>query len=484
MKRFLLAAALLLGSSAASAMSLDWTGIYRIEWNQVDKPSLGDPSYRKSYGLHYLGLQPRIIVSDGVEINAKFDVLANQDSAYNNAQMGQLIGQSVPPGPGDSNIKTTSTSHYDTPVRVSHLALTVNQEYGTAIIGRAPFDFGLGMVFSAGNGPFDHWHSTMDMVAYKFNLGNISVMPILGQVSQDFPDSSNQIQDQMIQLTYDAKESNAQLGVLWGRRKAPLSANDTPVTATAAYTGDPGLVGGIGATRIDQYSMETKDFTFSRKWESFRFRMEAAFINGDFGVKAIPVDGGDAVNVNNGGYGIAVEMEFPRPESRWDWSLRLGAASGDDPKTTGTWEGFAFNRNYDVAMLLFNQRLGNPNRDFLRTNVIKDTTAHDPSTSLDDEAISNAYYFSPKVKYAFNEHFELSNTLTLAQLMVQPTLSKDVKKDLGIEWDIGLNYKPRANIRWENTLGLLQPGGAFKDGDSNLPNAFTFGFTSRAAITF
>lgn len=465
--RHLLGLGLLLISSAASAMSVDWTGVYRFEWVQVDKPSLATPSERKAYGLNYLGLSPKIIVSDGVTVTGKFDVLANQDSYYNNTQMGQLWGQSFI-SPGSPNV--TATTKESTALNVQQLYLTVQQEYGSLLVGRAPYHFGLGLAWSGGNGDFDHWAHNTDLVAYKFIVGNLSFMPMVARVSVPGPAQANAVQDETFQFMYETPESTAAIGAVMSRRKSarpPAPGNDI----------DPIAVAGPGATATDAYSMQTNSFFLSRSWDSFRFRMEAAFMNGEYGVK-----NASGENVRNNSYGIAVEMEFPRPESKWDYSLKLGVASGDDPKTADI-EGFFFERNYDVAMLLFNHRLGRG--DFLRTNLIKDTTVHGLSNSLDDEAISNAFYVAPKIGYAWSDRWEIRNTLIYAQVMNAPSAnSVDFKKDLGLEWDIEAVYKPRSNIRWVNGLGLLFPGAAFKDGASDLENGFTYGFTTKAAITF
>lgn len=461
--RRLISLGILLLSSAASAMSVDWTGVYRFEWVQVDKPSLTTPTERKAYGLNYLGLSPKIIVSDGVTVTGKFDVLANQDPAYVNTQMGQLWGQSFAAGQGANVTAGTKPS---TGLNVQQLYLNVQQEYGSLLVGRAPFQFGLGLVWNAGAGEFDHWASNMDLVAYKFIVGNLSFMPMVARVSSPSAAQANVVQDEAFQFMYETPDSSAAIGAIMSRRKsAKPPGNDIDVNSISP-----------GGTVTDAYSMQTNSFFLSRNWDSFRFRMEAAFMTGDYGILSTGNE-----NVRNSSYGIAVEMEFPRPESKWDFSAKFGVASGDDPKSAD-YDGFFFNRNYDVAMLLFNHRLGQ--RDFLRTNPIKDTATHGLSNSLDDEAISNAFFLSPKIRYTWSDRWDVVNTVTFAQLMTNPTNSVDFKKDLGLEWDIEMVYKPRTNIRWVNGLGLLFPGAAFKDGDSDLNKGFTYGFTSKAAITF
>ena len=87
--------------------------------------------------------------------------------------------------------------------------------------------------------------------------------------------------------------------------------------------------------------------------------------------------------------------------------------------------------------------------DFLGSNAIKNTTLT-TSNSADDEAISNAFYFSPTSRYAYSDRLEIRNTFTFAQLMNNSTGTDGQSKDLGYEWDISVVYKPTENIQWIN----------------------------------
>jgi hypothetical protein len=462
----LLSVAVLLSSmvvSSANAISIDWKGTYRFEWTQVDRPSLAAPYGSKSYGLNYLSLSPKIIATDGITIVSKFDVLANQDAAYSNAQFGQLWGQGWNTGAAyQSNVY--AQNQRSTNLTVSQLYLNLNQEYGALVVGRAPIEFGLGITHNAGNGAFDHWADTMDMVGYKFIVDNFFFMPILGRVYDQDVSQGNTVQDTILQLQYESKESGSLIGVMQQTRKASLGANDAP----------------NAGTKTGEFNVQTMSFILGREWEKFGFKLEAGFNSGTLGVQSAALE-----DIKTNGYGIAAEFYMPRKDSKYDLNVRIGMATGDDPTSTGTYEGFQFDRNYDVAMLMFNHRLGQ--QDFLTTGLTRDLTKG-VSTSLDDESISNALYISPRVSYAWNERMDLNNTLTYAQLLTNPVATNSgFSKDLGFEWDIDLTYKPTDKIQWVNQLGLLFPGAAFKNGTGtggNLDNAMTYGFATKAAISF
>jgi len=445
---------------SASAISIDWSGGYRIEFHDVNTPTLDsnnpDP---KSYGLQYLFLNSKIVASDGINIVARFDIMGSQTPGYENSQLGSVIGGS---GIG-TDPRATSQNQESTGVNVSQLYLNANTEFGSLIAGRAPFEFGMGITHNAGLGPFDHWYDTRDSVAYKFFVDNISFMPMLSRVSQRDYGRGVTISDETFVFEYKNKDNGAEAGVVQQIRKSSLESND----AAAAVP---------GSTAIAAWSTKTINLYLGRSWESFKFKMEASFLTGETGLQLA----GENVNVN--AYALAAELLFPAlNEAKWDYGLKLGYASGDNPTTT-VYEGYQFDRNYDVAMLMFNHRMGRA--DFLTTGITHTNAGLTVSNSADDESIGNAIYFAPSAKYAWNEKLDIRTTLVYAQLVTNPTLSLDTSKDLGTELDIELIYKPRERVIWSNGIGVLVPGQAWKDGATDFENSTNFGISTKAAITF
>ena len=199
------------------------------------------------------------------------------------------------------------------------------------------------------------------------------------------------------------------------------------------------------------------------------------------GESGIIVPNGDKVEYS--GYGLAFEGEYRPADSGWKWALKAGSASGDDPSSAAKFEGYAFNRNYDIAMLMFNHPLGQ--NDFLRTGLytgsVRDT--NNTINAADVEMLSNAIYLAPTVKYAFNDHWSLDNTIVTGWLNTNPIANTSTSKQLGYEWDITLNWMPRKGVAWINQLGGLFPGSAFKGGGT-YPAEMAYGFATKAAISF
>lgn len=465
--RSLLAVLVVILSQVAHAISIDWTGGYRIEFTDVNSPTLDANPDPKTYGLQYLYLNPKIVASDGVNIVGRFDILGSQTPAYKNSQLGSLIG-----GGGASpstSPRVNSQQMESTGVTVSQLYLNVNSEYGSLVAGRAPLEFGLGMTHNAGLGAFDHWYDNRDSVGYKFFVDNISFMPMISKVSQKNYGRGVTVSDETIVFEYKNKDNGAEAGVIQQSRKSSVESNDA-LSATKPLPI-------AGATLNSAWSTKTVNLYLGRSWDSFKFKMEASFLTGETGLLV----GTDSLRVN--AYAIAAELLFPAIEgSKWEWGGKLGIASGDNPTTTGVYEGYQMDQNYDVAMLMFNHRMGRA--DFLTTGILHNDTTLSVGNSADDEAIGNAMYIAPSVKYAWNDKLDIKSTIVYAQLVVNPTLSLDTSKDLGTELDIELIYKPRERVIWSNELGVLFPGKAWKDGASNFDNKTNFGFTTKAAITF
>ena len=195
--------------------------------------------------------------------------------------------------------------------------------------------------------------------------------------------------------------------------------------------------------------------------------------------------------VEYSGFGIATEFEYRPEASGWKWGLKAGDASGADPTSNSTFGGFMFNRNYDVAMLLFNHPLGQD--DFLRTrsltgSVYNNSTLKDINTP-DVEALSNTIYFAPVAKYAFNDHWSWDNSLITGWLNVNPIVGQSPGKGLGYEWDSTLIYSPRKGVAWINQLGMLFPGqawtgGSNPDGTPMYGDGMAYGIGTKAAISF
>lgn len=472
--------------NSAFAGDIEWSGVYRIEANAIKNSELGGtstPDDAKSknlnYGLNHLVLRPKIVAGDGITIFGQFDIF--NSAAYPNSQLGQVWGSGVRdhalPSKSADDSNTISETQKAESIAVSQLYMTLNHEFGQLLVGRAPLQFGLGITHNAGRGLFDHWYDTRDLVGYKFLVGNMSFLPMIGKPSEGEINRSDDVTDYMLQFNYENPETDMEMGVFYQLRKGGDQASDGPVAPST----DPAdsVLGGPGATNTSKIDSKTVNVYVLRDSEKIRLGVEASFVSGQSGVETT---GGEKVNW--GGFGVAFELMWRPQGSNWNWGLKAGQASGDDPGSKDKFEGFIFDRNYDVAMLMFNHPMGQS--DFFRTKLVTGNVYDTGTTNInkaDVEAISNVQYIAPTAKYVFSDRWSLDNTLITGFLNTEPFVNGNTSKDLGYEWDINLNFTPRKGVAWINGLGMLFPGSAWEASGNNKSD-FAYGLTTKAAISF
>jgi len=504
---------LVLVTGQAKALSVDWSGTYRFEYTEISSAymtgipqtspgNLGSDFGRKGYFLNHLNLSPKIIAVDGINVVSNIEVFPS--SQYPSSQLGSDFGTgpataygAIPSGDMGQGGTTNSGA-----IEVNQLYMNWNHEYGALAVGRMPVQFGLGISHNAGQGIFDHWNENHDLVAYKFLMGNLSISPMLGRMSRTTAYAfGNQSTEGILEVNYTNPETESTFAIMHQIRQAGPSANNG-ANFFSPYDNNnaPTVVGALNTTLTSLY--------IARGWDSFKFRMEAGFQSGNTGIQyssycgqiggssssgCTAVTGANPISLS--GYGIAIEMEFPESESKWNYLLRTGIASGDNPSTQN-FEGFFFNRNYNLGMLLFNHPLGQNNYDVLRNGLQRNRNTSSSATNYsalysndqtaDESTVSNAVYLSPKFDYEINDHFKWLNTLTYAWVQVAPSAigASNVGTDLGLEYDIGMQYKPHPRFTWINQLGLFFPGTVWKEGTNNRDINTVYGWESKFALTF
>lgn len=472
MKKIFLSLLLTL-SSTSYAMVLDWQGSYRFEGVQLENADLDSNRKDTSYILHHLYLKPKMIASDGLVVNARLDLFNN--SAFANSQMGQFFGNgpgsATPKNETDSNV--LSQTQKDEQISVTELYLTANSEYGQLIAGRKLFHFGLGISHNAGKNPFDHYFDSKDMVAYRMSTGNFTFTPIFAKVNEGKLNLGDDITDYIFDISYHNHETETQFGILYESRITGGWGNDAPIGTTA---GDV-FGGSATAAKNDHWNGQRLNLFYERKFTEIRVGFEASTTSAETGI----ITPTESVSVS--GFGFAFEIDY-KPSTRWAYAIKTGLASGDDPTTASKYEGFIFDRNYNVGFMLMNHVLGK--YDVFRTSLgRRSSVAGDASASAfaDEEALSNVMYFVPEFYYHWKPNLDLGLRLVWAKLNVQPALNKTVDTNLGYEVDFNLQFKPSEKIVWLNELGLVFPGAAFtRSGD--FQKEYAWGITTKAAISF
>ncbi|MEI7973687.1 MAG: hypothetical protein WCH11_04900 [Bdellovibrio sp.] len=448
----------------AWSLSFDWNGSYRFEFTEIDRPTLSGQGQKKSYFLNHLSLSPRIVAMDGVHIVSEIEVLPN--STYPDSQLGAILGSGSKPNASTSS--TLSSNQNSTQIGVSQLYLRFQNEYGSLLAGRAPMEFGLGITQNAGRGAFDHWNSSRDLVAYKFMIGNFSFMPILGKVYDPGFTKGGDVTDFIWNVQYENPETESAIGFFWQQRTSNDSSNDSNLS--------------LGGTSSFGYSVASTNLYISRGFELVKIRFEAGFNSGGAG---LITSRGEDVKVT--GYGMVLDLDFSS-QSKWHWNFRSGLLSGDNPDTAN-FEGFALNRNYDLAFLLFNHPMGDHNALNSSAYRTRSSCSSPPCSTLaihqmaDEEVATNALFLAPRLDYLWSESWTLSNSLIWAQTQVRS--ATDADRNLGLEWDLGLHYRHTKNLDWIQQLGVFLPGAAWKGSPSAPVEAQTnIGLRSALSLRF
>lgn len=455
-------------SADVFAADLEWGGTYRIEGLFIkDSEAASGIGKEKDYGLHQLILRPKLVVGDGLTVYSQLHLFNN--SAYPNSQLGQLFGSgpqvnAVADSADDSN--NLSDHGRSESILVSQLYLSMTQEYGALVAGRVPLQFGLGATHNAGNGMFDHWFDTRDVVGYKVIMGNMFFLPMLGKKNEGTLNQNDDVSSYLLHFQYDNYETDLSLGVFYEMNNANDQGMQGPTNTFPGATG--GSKGELSEKQVSLFALKDT--------ETFRAGLEASFQSGNVGLKTA---GGQ--NITFDGFSVVGEYEFRPNESLWKYGALAGYVSGDDPTTADKYEGFVLDRNYDVAFLLFNHPLGQA--DFLGTAGYGGGGNPAGNSAPDVEAVSNVMYLAPYTKYQWSERWSLGAKLATGWLVQNPIAGADVKKDLGYELDLSLEYSPKKGVRWVNEFGYLMTGSAFEAGGT-YDSSNVMGFSTKAAISF
>ncbi|MEC9281886.1 MAG: hypothetical protein VX642_04190 [Bdellovibrionota bacterium] len=446
----------LLMAANASATSVSWNGYYRLEATDIRNYDLDGEE--KNFLLHHLALTPKIIVKDDIIVRARFDVFNNANNGVQTNQVGAFLGN-------PSNSEATSSVSFDDSsviaesmgvetVAATQLYLTWLQENGAFIFGRTPKHFGMGLTHNAGINDFDHWMDTQDVIGWKILMGNHMITPYYGKKSEGSIVDKADVNILTFHYEYLNPDSGLNLGLYYEK------------TTSGDKIDDTGTV--FGGTPTSGYSPEQINVYLKQAYTGFDLELEAGFLSGDTGV----VKSGAPVSFEASGFLANFTFDFA---TDFHFDGRIGYATGDDPNSNN-YEGFLFDRNLDVAYLLFNHKMGNSSLD-LNNSAIGGAS----SSSVDTDYIGNTLFIAPKLTYKSSDRFHYDASLIYAKLNEVGTATTD--DYLGTEIDLGMSYFPNDSTHVRLETGFLLPGGAYEGNASNSTNN-AFIISGKAAINF
>jgi hypothetical protein len=149
----------------------------------------------------------------------------------------------------------------------------------------------------------------------------------------------------------------------------------------------------------------------------------------------------------------------------WEVGLELGMASGDGNPTDTEWHAFSFDRDHDIALILFEE----PMPVFARGDAADEANANlDTSRVLTGDAVSNAFYLRPRFHADVRENLRLFVNVAAAFPLV-PKAWPGEPKAYGVEFDFGARLTFARAFELSGTAALFLPGDVYGTG---LPPVF------------
>ncbi|MEI6079075.1 MAG: hypothetical protein WCQ53_00355 [bacterium] len=362
-------------------------------------------SRTKTYWLQRFKIKPELIVYDNVRIKTEWILLAG--SALTSTNMGGSTNNMVAGG-----VMGADNVHANLSVRRAWLDWS--SDWGVFTMGRQPSNFGLGMKYNSGDGLWDYFGDSADRIAYKLIAGDVFFQIAYdiraeGTVNYAGDDHSTFL----AQIGYTEPESNMDIAFMWHF--------------------DFGSYG----ERLHTYDVyQKKTFTAT----GITIGWEAAYQKGTLADSFIKGQN-DTVQA----FGLLLEFDWAGNST--DFGLRTGLATGNDSPGNTKYEAFHFNRNYKIAMLLFNEDLG-----------IAGDSVHGSQGIGADFGDRGAIFLAPYFNWTVFDNFKWGNTI--ASAITQKNLDGR-NKHLGVEWDTDFTYSWKDNLETGIRYGMFFPAGFF-----------------------
>jgi hypothetical protein len=472
-----------LAAGSANALTLDWSGYFRASHDFVHDYQMnkaepgysnmggqgedvpGEGNHNATFSSLFMRLKPRVLVNDNIILHSEWNV---------GDPVSGFFGRGVP-NYDRNNFQSTSKDALS--LTASRLWLDVHTDFGTVQVGRAPMDWGLGIVFNAGDRPFDRFQSTSDTIRLVSKFGYLSLMPLytknamgsslagardplLGTVQAGEDD----VTDYGVGLRYDNPEEDLDAGVLYYKRNASSVQNSYYAPSNSAT-----FVQGANDINLRLF-----DFYAKKEWHRFGLSAEVPIWSGEIG----DVNG---VGTHNTYKATAAAVEASLKYDTWKHTLKAGTSPGQAPTTTGmrtsTFTAFQFHRAYKLGLILFNYNLhgfGLANPDAV-PNAAGGYT-YPRTVSPYDAEITNAKYVMASTEKHW-EQWGMNLGLIWAQANQSASAGMDAynhtthqwftsvadqQKNLGVEVDYGVRYNWDENISFGVDMGMLFPGNYFK----------------------
>ena len=295
-KRFHLISSIFISTlsiNSALALPIDWTGAFGVDTHMLSNTCRTSDDVTKvpgantgtqgiggkcgaNFQTYVFKLNPQIIVNDGVTLKGELS-------------SGYLRGGFAGGEAGNNEDGSGNNSYFFTsPAQRS--ALNVNQMYmelyaDTALvkIGRMSKHYGLGIMWDAGNDPWDRFFTMYDGIEAEMKISNFSITPYYAKISSYKGDNGQgssasgeyDVREMGITAKYDNKNRDLVASVLYAKRSSEPKNTLYNANTPSGSTNPTELRGKTDVTVIEPY--------ISKKWNKFKVAFEASLQTGDYG---------------------------------------------------------------------------------------------------------------------------------------------------------------------------------------------------------
>jgi hypothetical protein len=411
--------------SNGEAADVFWNGHYRSQGHFYRSLSLSESNNNAipslNYANHWLSLRPIWQINSKVSIHSQLDLLYLQqfgsspvyfsDPALNtDASLPQSVS---PDADGDGSLGASN-------FQATRVWGEVNSDIGIIRFGRMPVHWGTGLVYNSGNAATQYIGDTADRIQYSKHFNPVYLLLAIESRNEGFISVADDTFAGTVGVYYANERLAAGLYNVYERQ----------VYDESAY----------GQLTVDLYG--------EAELGKLDVEGEFAFIYG----KGDLENGLDEVSRLAFGGAIDTQLDL----EKYGVGLNIGYASGDDNLDDKDFKTFAFDSNYDVSLMLFDQILptlapavSNSSNDGLEYGVART-----------GNFIGNAMYIQPRFSYQVSDTFTPGFSALFARTAKLP--EDDVgNENYGVELNLDLNYSPVEKFIIQSKFGAFFPGSHF-----------------------
>ncbi len=412
--------------SVAGAAEVEWSGHYRaraLAYRNLSLSTTNDNALGGTfYADHRLRLQPAFHLSSRVSVYTQLDYLpytvwGGASDSWVDPVTGQAIDLAYVDGVSPYSDESDGSSYLGN-LQVTRVWADIYTPVGRLRFGRMPLHWGAGVLFNAGNDPLSEYGDSADRVQFTTRQGPVYIMAGYDLVSEGYRDATAGQHDDMqaLDLAVAYRSEAASVG-LYNRYRFQPSQNFN------AYQGSLWGAAELGPVHAELEAV-------------------GVFGRGDLS---------DALNDQRllaGGAMLRADTQFDKVLGGFE----VGIASGDDDDTDGDLRTFHFDRDHNVALMMFEESM-----PMLAPAVVNDANGgRETGAVLTGDGVSNAFYLAPRVGYQLRPDLKVDLTYVAARALAAPSWTEE--KGYGQEVDLSLRYSPFEHFEATGTAGAFLPG--------------------------